>query len=136
MEEINRHCFDNGVVLTQLVLRKKRLEARFLSLQVTKYLSQQNIEYMITLIRTEWLKMRKYNAFWWIIGITALSYPGINYMFYKIYEDITNRPSNVGTWLSWHWEILLLFRKYGEQPLFLFLLCVYSGGSSDYAGMQ
>ena len=51
---------------------------------------------MITLIRTEWLKMRKYNAFWWIIGITALSYPGINYMFYKIYEDITSRPSNVG----------------------------------------
>jgi ABC-type transport system involved in multi-copper enzyme maturation permease subunit len=49
---------------------------------------------MNTLIRTEWLKMRKYNAFWWIIGVTALSYPGVNYMFYKIYEDITTRPSN------------------------------------------
>ena len=32
MEEINRHCFNNGVVLTQLVLRKKRLEARFFEL--------------------------------------------------------------------------------------------------------
>ena len=32
MESINRHCFDNGVVLTQLVLRKKRLEARFFEL--------------------------------------------------------------------------------------------------------
>lgn len=32
MEEINRHCFTNGVVLTQLVLRKKRLEARFFEL--------------------------------------------------------------------------------------------------------
>jgi ABC-2 type transport system ATP-binding protein len=32
MEEINKHCFDNGVVLTQLVLRKKRLEARFFEL--------------------------------------------------------------------------------------------------------
>ncbi len=32
MEEINQHCFANGVVLTQLVLRKKRLEARFLEL--------------------------------------------------------------------------------------------------------
>ncbi len=32
MDEINRHCFDNGVVLTQLVLRKKRLEARFFEL--------------------------------------------------------------------------------------------------------
>lgn len=32
MEEINRHCFNNGVVLTQIVLRKKRLEARFFEL--------------------------------------------------------------------------------------------------------
>jgi ABC-2 type transport system ATP-binding protein len=32
MEEINRHCFDKGVVLTQLVLRKKRLETRFFEL--------------------------------------------------------------------------------------------------------
>lgn len=32
MEKINRFCFDNGVVLTQLVLRKKRLEARFFEL--------------------------------------------------------------------------------------------------------
>lgn len=32
MEEINQHCFNNGVVLTQLVLRKKRLEARFFEL--------------------------------------------------------------------------------------------------------
>jgi ABC-type transport system involved in multi-copper enzyme maturation permease subunit len=48
---------------------------------------------MTTLIRTEWLKMRKYNAFWWIMGLTALSYPGINFMFYKIYEEITNQPT-------------------------------------------
>jgi ABC-type transport system involved in multi-copper enzyme maturation permease subunit len=34
--------------------------------------------------------MRKYNAFWWILGITALTYPGLNYMFFKIYEDITS----------------------------------------------
>lgn len=32
LEEINRHCFEKGVVLTQLVLRKKRLEARFFEL--------------------------------------------------------------------------------------------------------
>ena len=32
MEEINRYCFNNGVVLTQLVMRKKRLEARFFEL--------------------------------------------------------------------------------------------------------
>jgi hypothetical protein len=51
---------------------------------------------MTTLIRTEWLKMKKYNAFWWIIGITALSYPGVNYITYKAYEDITNNPSQAG----------------------------------------
>lgn len=32
MDEINQFCFTNGVVLTQLVLRKKRLEARFFEL--------------------------------------------------------------------------------------------------------
>jgi len=32
MDEINRYCFDKGIVLTQLVLRKKRLEARFFEL--------------------------------------------------------------------------------------------------------
>ena len=51
---------------------------------------------MNTLIRTEWLKMKKYNAFWWIIGITALTYPGINYIFYMIYQDITSNPSQSG----------------------------------------
>lgn len=32
MDEINKHCFDNGIALTQLILRKKRLEARFFEL--------------------------------------------------------------------------------------------------------
>ena len=48
---------------------------------------------MTTLIRTEWLKMRKYNAFWWIMGLTALSYPGINYIFYMVYDNIINKPT-------------------------------------------
>ncbi|MBL0131947.1 MAG: ABC transporter permease [Chitinophagaceae bacterium] len=51
---------------------------------------------MTTLIRTEWLKMRKYNAFWWILGLTALSYPGINYIFYMVYDNITHQPSQAG----------------------------------------
>jgi ABC-2 type transport system permease protein len=48
---------------------------------------------MTTLIRTEWLKMKKYNAFWWIMGITALSYPGINYIFYLAYDNLINQPT-------------------------------------------
>lgn len=51
---------------------------------------------MNTLIRTEWLKMKKYNAFWWIIGITALSYPGVNYICYQAYAEITNNPTEAG----------------------------------------
>ncbi len=51
---------------------------------------------MNMLMRTEWLKMRKYNAFWWIIGITALSYPGINYMTYIIYKELTEEQSQAG----------------------------------------
>lgn len=46
---------------------------------------------MVYLIRTEWLKIRKYKAFWWVIGLTALSYPGISYIFHSIYETFTNR---------------------------------------------
>lgn len=51
---------------------------------------------MRTLIYTEWLKMRRYNAFWWIMGITALSYPGINYIFYMIYDNIIENPTRAG----------------------------------------
>ena len=40
--------------------------------------------------------MRKYNAFWWIMGITALSYPGINYIFYMAYDNLINNPSQAG----------------------------------------
>ena len=43
---------------------------------------------MIALVRTEWLKIKKYRAFWWILAITALSYPGINYIFYNVYQQI------------------------------------------------
>jgi ABC-2 type transport system permease protein len=48
---------------------------------------------MTSLIRIEWLKMRKYNAFWWIMGLTILSYPGINYMLHFGYDELTNQPT-------------------------------------------
>ena len=43
---------------------------------------------MNSLIRTEWLKIKKYRAFWWMTGIISLSYPGINYIFYQIYSEL------------------------------------------------
>ncbi len=51
---------------------------------------------MTRLIRTEWLKMKKYSAFWWVMGLTALSYPGINYMFYMAYDKMTEQQSTAG----------------------------------------
>ena len=51
---------------------------------------------MNTLLKIEWLKIKKYPAFWWMIGIVALTYPGINYMFYNIYENITARQDMAG----------------------------------------
>jgi len=42
----------------------------------------------MNLLQTEWLKIRKYKAFWWTTAIIALSYPGINYIFYQIYREV------------------------------------------------
>jgi len=47
-------------------------------------------------LRTEWLKIKSYPAFWGIMIMTALSYPGINYLFWNIYKDITQRKDQAG----------------------------------------
>lgn len=46
---------------------------------------------MGTLLKTEWLKLKKYWAFWWMTGIVALTYPGINYLMYsQVYKEQLN----------------------------------------------
>lgn len=45
----------------------------------------------MNLLKTEWLKIKKYPAFWGIIGITALSYPGINFVSYNGYQNLTHQ---------------------------------------------
>lgn len=51
---------------------------------------------MLSLIKIEWLKIKKYPAFWWMLGIVALTYPGTNAMAYVAYlkattgKEITN----------------------------------------------
>jgi ABC-2 type transport system permease protein len=44
---------------------------------------------MLTLIKIEWLKIKKYPAFWWMFGIVALTYPGINMMSFYLYSKGT-----------------------------------------------
>ncbi|MFY7963441.1 MAG: ABC transporter permease [Chitinophagaceae bacterium] len=45
---------------------------------------------MLSLLKIEWLKIKKYSAFWWMLGIVAISYPGINSMFLAIYRELAN----------------------------------------------
>lgn len=51
---------------------------------------------MKNLINTEWLKIKKYRAFWWMTGIIMLSYPGINYLFYNVYQEVTGKEGEGG----------------------------------------
>jgi ABC-2 type transport system permease protein len=51
---------------------------------------------MFNIVRTEWLKIKSYPGFWWVMIITALTYPGINYMFTKVYKQITEQQSSSG----------------------------------------
>lgn len=46
---------------------------------------------MKNLIKTEWFKIKKYRAFWWIFGVTALSYPGMSYIFKNFYTHLGDR---------------------------------------------
>ena len=45
----------------------------------------------MSLLKTEWLKVKSYAAFWWLIGLTALSYPGISYIFKTSYDNLGHR---------------------------------------------
>jgi len=57
------------------------------------------------LARTEWLKLKGYWAFWVMIGITLLTYPGINTLMYYAWMDLSTQKNQAG-------EILgLLFGK-------------------------
>ncbi|MBS1946126.1 MAG: ABC transporter permease [Bacteroidetes bacterium] len=51
---------------------------------------------MLHILKTEWLKIKGYPAFWWVMGITALTYPGINYLFHGVYENITQKDTQRG----------------------------------------
>jgi ABC-2 type transport system permease protein len=51
---------------------------------------------MTSIAKTEWLKIKNYPAFWWVFGITALTYPGVNYLFLYAYHDITRQKSGAG----------------------------------------
>jgi ABC-2 type transport system permease protein len=55
---------------------------------------------MSTLLHIEWLKMRKYKAFWLIMAISALSYPGIIYIITNAFKGLTERSDQYSTYLK------------------------------------
>lgn len=46
---------------------------------------------MTSLLRIEWSKIRYYRAFWWVLGITAVTYPSVSYFMLMFYRKITEQ---------------------------------------------
>jgi len=51
---------------------------------------------MLQIVHTEWLKIKKYPAFWWVMGITTLTYPAINSILLYQYNDLVKKESAAG----------------------------------------
>lgn len=47
---------------------------------------------MLQLLKIEWLKIKSYPAFWWIMGITGLSYIAASYAMVGFYHQLSNNP--------------------------------------------
>lgn len=51
---------------------------------------------MLSLLKTEWLKINRYPAFWLLLGICMITYPGINLIFLSVFQEITQKESTTG----------------------------------------
>jgi hypothetical protein len=51
---------------------------------------------MLKILKTEWLKIRNYPAFWLVMLMTALSYPGVNLLFWYQFKEITKKELATG----------------------------------------
>lgn len=48
------------------------------------------------IFQTEWLKVKNYKAFWLLLSVTAISYPGINGIAYYAYMDSVDEKAQSG----------------------------------------
>jgi len=48
------------------------------------------------IFQTEWLKVRHYKAFWVLLSITAISFPGVNAIAYFAFNNAAEGPSQGG----------------------------------------
>jgi ABC-2 type transport system permease protein len=51
---------------------------------------------MFALIKIEWLKIKKYPAFWWMLGFVILAYPGFTAIGYQAFKEGTGKKDMVG----------------------------------------
>jgi len=42
---------------------------------------------MLNTLRVEWMKVKNYRAFWILLAVTVLSIPGVNFMFYDLFDN-------------------------------------------------
>ena len=56
---------------------------------------------MKNIFKVEWLKIKNYPAFWWVMIMTILSYPGVNLIFWKIFLNITKKKDQTGQIVAW-----------------------------------
>ena len=48
------------------------------------------------IFQTEWLKVKNYKAFWVLLSITAISFPGVNAIAYFAFKNAADGPSQGG----------------------------------------
>lgn len=51
---------------------------------------------MLQLLKIEWFKIKAYPAFWWLMGITAIAYPGISYSMLGAYRQLSDNKEMPG----------------------------------------
>lgn len=47
---------------------------------------------MLRILEIEWLKIKVYSAFWWVVGIIVVAYPAVTYASLEFYKRILEDP--------------------------------------------
>lgn len=87
------------------------------------------------ILNTEWLKIKKYNGFWWMLGIVAITYPSISYISYKFITSTSASLNISGTMVTeflgnvfafpevWH-SVAYLCGFFVLVPIFLVVMLI------------
>ena len=79
LEELNQYCFNNGVVLNHLQLKKKASKQNS---------SNSPMHSMKQLLKIEWLKVKNYRTFWILSSLYLISIWGINFIVFRVQHNV------------------------------------------------